>query len=52
MVNPMTGQQTAMYGPTYTTTTKLLGGRTLRRGKNNRQNRNRNNLTKRKNLKQ
>lgn len=27
MINPMTGQQQAMYGPTYTTTTKILGGK-------------------------
>jgi hypothetical protein len=42
MINPMTGQQTALYGPTYTTTTKILGGRILKKGrssKNSKKNR-------------
>jgi hypothetical protein len=31
MINPVTGKQTVTYGPTYTTTTKILGGKTFKR---------------------
>jgi hypothetical protein len=50
MINPMTGQRTIMNAPTQVTTTKLLGGRTLKREKSNK-NRNKKNVTKRKNYK-
>jgi hypothetical protein len=32
MINPMTGQQQVTYGPQYVTTTKILGGKSRKKG--------------------
>lgn len=35
MINPMTGQQQVTYGPEYVTRTQILGGKSLKKSKNN-----------------
>jgi hypothetical protein len=35
MINPITGQQQVAYGPQYTTTTKIIGGKSVKKGKDN-----------------
>jgi len=47
MINPMTGQRTIMNAPTQVTTTKILGGRTLKRNKSNKNNKSKKNKSKR-----